>query len=102
MSNPNRKVENQSSIKENMENHIFSMLKGAGVIEGNDNEFYEDLEESNVDYLKEDSLDLENLNRISNKKGKINRPSLFSNDDLYMHITICWNQNTNNEHGRQC
>ena len=37
-----------------MENHIFSMLKGAGVIEGNDNEFYEDLEESNVDYLKEE------------------------------------------------
>ena len=93
MSNPNRKVENQSSIKENMENHIFSMLKGAGVIEGNDNEFYEDLEESNVDYLKEDSLDLENLNRISNKKGKINRPSLFSNDDLYINHNINFNRN---------
>ena len=93
MSNPNRKVENQSSIKENMENHIFSMLKGAGVIEGNDNEFYEDLEESNVDYLKEDSLDLENLNRISNKKGKINRPSLFSNDDLYINHNINFYRN---------
>ena len=93
MSNPNRKVENQSSIKENMENHIFSMLKGAGVIEGNDNEFYEDLEESNVDYLKEDSLDLENINRISNKKGKINRPSLFSNDDLYINHNINFNRN---------
>ena len=93
MSNPNRKVENQSSIKENMENHIFSMLKGAGVIEGNDNEFYEDLEESNVDYLKEDSLDLENLNRNSNKKGKINRPSLFSNDDLYINHNINFNRN---------
>ena len=93
MSNLNRKVENQSSIKENMENHIFSMLKGAGVIEGNDNEFYEDLEESNVDYLKEDSLDLENLNRNSNKKGKINRPSLFSNDDLYINHNINFNRN---------
>ena len=93
MSNPNRKVENQSSIKENMENHIFSMLKGAGVIEGNDNEFYEDLEESNVDYLKEDSLDLENINRISNKKGKINRPSLFSNDDLYINHNINFYRN---------
>ena len=93
MSNPNRKVENQSSIKENMENHIFSMLKGAGVIEGNDNEFYEDLEESNVDYLKEDSLDLENLNRNSNKKGKINRPSLFSNDDLYINHNINFYRN---------
>ena len=93
MSNLNRKVENQSSIKENMENHIFSMLKGAGVIEGNDNEFYEDLEESNVDYLKEDSLDLENLNRISNKKGKINRPSLFSNDDLYINHNINFYRN---------
>ena len=93
MSNPNKKVENQSSIKENMENHIFSMLKGAGVIEGNDNEFYEDLEESNVDYLKEDSLDLENLNRNSNKKGKINRPSLFSNDDLYINHNINFYRN---------
>ena len=93
MSNLNRKVENQSSIKENMENHIFSMLKGAGVIEGNDNEFYEDLEESNVDYLKEDSLDLENLNRNSNKKGKINRPSLFSNDDLYINHNINFYRN---------
>ena len=93
MSNPNRKVENQSSIKENMENHIFSMLKGAGVIEGNDNEFYEDLEESNVDYLKEDSLDLENLNRNSNKKGKINRTSLFSNDDLYINHNINFYRN---------
>ena len=93
MSNLNRKVENQSSIKENMENHIFSMLKGAGVIEGNDNEFYEDLEESNVDYLKEESLDLENLNRNSNKKGKINRPSLFSNDDLYINHNINFNRN---------
>ena len=93
MSNLNRKVENQSSIKENMENHIFSMLKGAGVIEGNDNEFYEDLEESNVDYLKEDSLDLENLNRNSNKKGKINRTSLFSNDDLYINHNINFYRN---------
>ena len=93
MSNLNRKVENQSSIKENMENHIFSMLKGAGVIEGNDNEFYEDLEESNVDYLKEESLDLENLNRNSNKKGKINRPSLFSNDDLYINHNINFYRN---------
>ena len=93
MSNPNKKVENQSSIKENMENHIFSMLKGAGVIEGNDNEFYEDLEESNVDYLKEESLDLENLNRNSNKKGKINRPSLFSNDDLYINHNINFYRN---------
>ena len=37
MSNPNSKKEkNNSEIKENMQNHIFSMLKEAGIIEAND------------------------------------------------------------------
>ena len=84
MSNPNSKEENQSSIKENMQNHIFSMLKGAGVIEGNDNDFYDDLEESNGNFLKEDSLDIENLNikRSSFIQETSNNPSLFKNEEI--------------------
>ena len=84
MSNPNSKEDNQSSIKENMQNHIFSMLKGAGVIEGNDNDFYDDLEESNGNFLKEDSLDIENLNikRSSFIQETSNNPSLFKNEEI--------------------
>ena len=84
MSNPNSKEENQSSIKENMQNHIYSMLKGAGVIEGNDNDFYDDLEESNGNFLKEDSLDIENLNikRSSFIQETSNNPSLFKNEEI--------------------
>ena len=84
MSNPNSKEENQSSIKENMQNHIFSMLKGAGVIEGNDNDFYDDLEESNGNFLKEDSLDIENLNirRSSFIQETSKNPFLFKNEEI--------------------
>ena len=81
MSNPNSK-DNQSSIKENMQNNIVSMLKGAGIIEGNDNEFYEDLEKINLN--KEEYLDLDNLNvrRDSFIKETNNRPFLCSNEEL--------------------
>jgi hypothetical protein len=84
MSNPNSKEDNQSSIKENMQNHIFSVLKGAGVIEGNDNEFYDDLEESNGNFLKEESFDIENLNIKSSSyiQETSNNPSLFKNEEI--------------------
>ena len=92
MSNPNSK-DNQSSIKENMQNNIVSMLKGAGIIEGNDNEFYEDLEKINLN--KEEYLDLDNLNirRSSFIKETNNRPFLYSNEELTQNNNIPFYRN---------
>ena len=51
-------------------------------MEGNDNEFYEDLEKINLN--KEEYLDLDNLNvrRDSFIKETNNRPFLCSNEEL--------------------
>ena len=78
MSNPNSKIEkNNSEIKENMQNHIFSMLKEAGIIEGNDKDFYDDFNEKNLDLI-------ENLNTKSSSfiKEKINLPFSINNEDI--------------------
>ena len=92
MSNPNSK-DNQSSIKENMQNNIVSMLKGAGIIEGNDNEFYKKLKKINLN--KEEYLDLDNLNirRSSFIKETNNRPFLYSNEELTQNNNIPFYRN---------
>ena len=80
MSNPNSKKEkNNSEIKENMQNHIFSMLKEAGIIEANDKDFYDDFKEQNLDLI-----DNENLNTKSSSftKEKINIPFSINNEDI--------------------
>ena len=80
MSNPNSKIEkNNSKIKENMQNHIFSMLKEAGIIEGNDKDFYDDFNEKNLDLI-----DIENLNTKSSSfiKEKKNLPFSINNEDI--------------------
>ena len=85
MSNPNsKKEENNSEIKENMQNHIFSMLKGAGIIDGNDKDFYDDFTEQNLDLT-----DIGNLNkkRSSFIKETINHPFFKKKEDInYNHI----------------
>ena len=78
MSNPNSKIDNNNSeIKENMQNNIFSMLKEAGIIEGNDKDFYDDFNEKNLDLI-------ENLNTKSSSfiKEKINLPFSINNEDI--------------------
>ena len=90
MSNPNsKKEENNSEIKENMQNHIFSMLKGAGIIDGNDKDFYDDFTEQNLDLTDIGNL---NIKRSSFIKETINHPFFKKKEDINYN-NISFNRN---------